>query len=492
MHDRRTFACHSRRSLRHPLLPGLLLLLGACTPPATGDSAESQYLPALAGIGGAGGATAGVGGGLGGLGGDGFAGAAGAAGGGDVGDQGTAGAGASDAGDDVPLQPTDGLRNVLMVGNSVAGTVSFIDADSQENLGSVNVIPDFDEVMLLINLDLVRFFAYPIVKRAQLLHHFEPQDGDRFVDDLFVSPDGKTLYVSRSNLGDVAAFDLEKPDHPRKWRVFVSSPKADHATLSPDGKVIVVSATGTARIANVIDTATGTIVGEFATGAYPHQNDYSHDGKYIYNSSIGNVSYGSVTHANNDMKGDRWLVKVDATSLEVVRTYVFDYGIRPNVFSTDDKTLYTQLSYLNGVIKYDLESGKEIARNEQPLSQFAMDTYATYDEYPHDSAHHGLAMNPAGTRLCDCGTVDNTVAIIDTATMKTLHLTDVGMVPYWATTSPDGKYCYVSMSGDDTIAVIDYADGKQVKELPVGKFPQRSRLGRVTDAVIAGLNPEDG
>jgi DNA-binding beta-propeller fold protein YncE len=416
------------------------------------------------------------------------------------------GAGASGAGpspDGEPGQPDsatdggtgpspDGMRDVLLVGNSVAGTISFVDAHSHANLGSVNVIPDFDEVMLLINLDLVRFFAYPIVKRAQLLHHFEPADGDRFVDDIFVSPDGNTLYVSRSNLGDVAAFDLTKPDHPRLWRTFVSSPKADHATLSPDGKVIVVSATGTARIANVIDTTTGAIVGEFATGAYPHQNDYSHDGKFIFNSSIGNVSYGSVTHANNSMKGDRWLVKVDATTLEVVRTWVFDYGIRPNVFTKDDKTLYTQLSYLNGVIKYDLEAGAELARNEQPLSKFALDTYATYDEYPHDSAHHGLAINSDGTRLCDCGTIDNTVAIIDTATMQTLSMTDVGMVPYWATTSPDGKYCFVSMSGDDTIAVIDYADGKQVKVLPVGKFPQRSRLGRVPEAVIAGLDPEAG
>ena len=59
-----------------------------------------------------------------------------------------------------------------------------------ENLGSINVIPDRDEVMAAINADLIRSIAYPIVKNAQLLHHFEPGDGDRFVDDVFVSPDG--------------------------------------------------------------------------------------------------------------------------------------------------------------------------------------------------------------------------------------------------------------------------------------------------------------
>src|SRR6185369_13016520 len=141
-------------------------------------------------------------------------------------------------------------------------------------------------------------------------HHFEPSNGERFVDDLFVSPDGTKLYASRSNLGDVAAFDLTRPEHPILWRTVVSGFKADHASISPDGTRLVVSATS-ANVANVIDAATGKIVGSFKTGSYPHQNDYSVDGKHIYNSSIGNVT-GLIPHALNALKGDRWLVKVDA------------------------------------------------------------------------------------------------------------------------------------------------------------------------------------
>jgi YVTN family beta-propeller protein len=383
--------------------------------------------------------------------------------------------------------PNDGMRDVLLVGNSVSGTVSFVDAVTFENLGSVNVIPDLNEIMTAINLDLVRAVAYPIVKNAQLLHHFEPSNGDRFVDDVFVSLDGTILYVSRSNLGDVAAFDLTKADHPRLWHTNVDSPKADHAALSPDGKVLVVSATGTGRVADVIDAKSGAIVGDFPTGYYPHQNDFSPDGKYIYNSSIGNVGYNAVSYANNAMKGDRWLVKIDANTLQEVKKWVFEYGIRPNVFSADQTTLYTQLSYLNGVIKYDLANSKEIARSEQPLSKFAMDTYATYDEYPHDSAHHGLALSGDGSKLCDCGTIDNDVAIVTTADMKVQKRIDVGMVPYWATTSPDGRYCFVSLSGDNTVSIIDYETAELVKTVKVGNFPQRSRLGRVPQGVIDGL-----
>jgi YVTN family beta-propeller protein len=389
------------------------------------------------------------------------------------------------ASSDASVPGTD-PRQVLLVANSVSGNVHFIDVNTLENLGSVNVIPDLSEVMSAINADLVRAVAYPAVKNGQLIHHFEPSNGDRFVDDVFVSPDGTVLYVSRSNLGDVAAFDLSKAGQPRLWRNFVDGLKADHATIAPDGSKLIVSAT-TARVGDVIDAKTGKVVGTFPTGAFPHQNDYSADGKYIYNSSIGDVGYGSVSYANNAQAGDRWLVKVDASTLKVVSTWKFEYGIRPNVVTADGATLYAQLSYLNGVIKYDLASSRELSRNEQPLNEFAMKTYASYDEFPHDSAHHGLALSGDGKRLCDCGTVDNTVAIVATADMKLEKLLDVGSIPYWATTSPDGNTCFVSLSGDNSVAVIDYASASQKKVIPVGKFPQRSRLGKVPASVIALL-----
>src|SRR4051812_5778045 len=93
-----------------------------------------------------------------------------------AGGSGTA-AGATGAGAPSP----NAMRDVLLVGNSVAGTVSVIDARTYENLGAVDVLPDKEEVMAAINADLVRAIAYPIVKNAQLLHHFEPAAGDRFV-----------------------------------------------------------------------------------------------------------------------------------------------------------------------------------------------------------------------------------------------------------------------------------------------------------------------
>lgn len=78
------------------------------------------------------------------------------------------------------------------------------------------------------------------------------------------------------------------------------------------------------------------------------------------------------------------------------------------------------------------------------------------EDYLLDSAHHGLAINPAGTKLCAAGTMSDYAAIVSTAddSYKTF---DVGEKPYWSTNSGDGRYCFVSASGDDQVTVIDYS-----------------------------------
>jgi len=318
-----------------------------------------------------------------------------------------------------------------------------------------------------------------------VVKHFEPSGGDRFVDDVFVSPDGATLYVSRSNLGDVAAFDLTRADHAQLWRTHVDGFKADHATLSPDGSRLVVSATSVDK-ADVLDARTGKIVGSFATGHFPHQNDYSPDGRHIYNGSIGDVS---LPHAQDGQKGARQLTVVDATTLAVVKTYTFAEGIRPSVVTADEKTMYAQLSYLNGLVAFDLASGTITKTLDEPLSPFATANYPTKDDYPHDSAHHGLALSGDGKKLCDAGTIDNSVSIVDTATLTVLATIDVGLIPYWATTSASGTSCFVSLSGDGAVSVIDYASAKEVRRVIVGKFPQRSRIGKMRATDLAALIP---
>jgi YVTN family beta-propeller protein len=366
------------------------------------------------------------------------------------------------------------MRNVMVVGNSEAGTVSFLDGANFANLGSVNVTPDLAE--RLAGMTPLERAGYEIV-RAQ-------KGGDRFVDDVAVSPDGRTLYVSRSNLADTIAFDLTT--HQIRWRFKVEGLHSDHIGLSPDGQRLVVSATTGAK-AHVLDTATGRQVTTFGTGTYPHANDYSADGKLIYNSSIG---FTSMPKALEFLKGDRQLTVVDATTFKTVRTYKFDHGVRPAVFMPDGKTMYTQLSYLNGFVEFDLEKGQITRTVELPYSEAGRALQP--DQYPQNSAHHGLAVSGDGPKICAAGTIDDYVAIVSRPGLTTDRIIPGFHLPYWANTSHDGKYCLVSNSKDNTVSVISYDTAQEVNRINVGRYPQRERNVAVPPEVVDALSPSAG
>ena len=373
---------------------------------------------------------------------------------------------------------TSGLRDVLVVGNSQAGTVSVIDGHTFANLGSINVIPDLSQRMLEIYLNPIWLAGYEAVRAVE--------GGDRYVDDATVSPDGRTLYVSRGNLDDVAAFDLTT--HAELWHTRLDGFHADHAALSPDGTRYVVSAT-TAQEAEVFNTATGTVVGTFATGTYPHQNDYSADGKYIYNSSIGITS---LPQSLEWAKGSFLLTKVDASTLQVVQTWSFPHGIRPNEIAPDGHTFYADLSYLNGFVKYDLNTSQILNTVQMPYASGG--TTLKPDDYPKNSAHHGLALNGDGSKVCDVGTIDDYTAIVSTSSLTTAGMVNYpsGALPYWGQTSADGQHCFVSLSNLGEVSVINYATATEVARVPVGTFPQRERISQMAPAAVSALDPAAG
>ncbi len=370
------------------------------------------------------------------------------------------------------------LRDVLIVGNSQSGTVSFLDGHTFAGLGSFNVVPDLQARMAEIYLNPIWLAGYEVVQAVE--------GGTRIVDDAQLSPDGRTLYVSRGTLDDVAAFDIASKAE--LWHTRLTGFHADHAALSPDGTRYVVSDT-TAQVADVIDSASGQIVGSFPTGTYPHQNDFSADGRYIYNSSIGVTS---LPQSLEWAKGSFLLTKVDAATLKVVQTWQFPHGVRPNVIAPDGHTFYTDLSYLNGFVKYDLNTSTIENTVQMPFAGGGVGE--SPDNYPKNSAHHGIALSGDGSRLCDVGTIDDYTAIVATNGLTTVGTVNypAGSLPYWGQTSVDGQYCFVALSQANAVSVVDYATATEVARVPVGQFPQRERIGRIDPTVLGSLSPSNG
>jgi len=361
----------------------------------------------------------------------------------------------------------DPLRDVLLVGNSVAGTVTILDGHAFANVGTINVTADKQQ--RIDEMDPIRRAAYEVIRG---------QVGDKFVDDAHLTPDGRTLIVSRGNLGDAAAFDVASRS--MKWRTQLEGFKADHATLSPDGTRYVISAI-TAEKAQVLDAATGRVLGSFATGAYPHENMYSPDGQRIYNMSIGNPT---LPKWMNWAKGAKRVTVVNAQTLQHVRSYDFEYGVRPSVITPDERTLYLQLSYLNGFAEFDLVSGRITRTVQMPFSEAGRKLKE--DQYPQNSAHHGMALNGGADKLCMAGTIDDYTAIVSRPglTVDNYVHYPVGALPYWSQTSVDGNHCFVTLSNLDAVSVVDYRTGKEVARVPVGDFPQRERLGKLPASVL--------
>ena len=176
----------------------------------------------------------------------------------------------------------------------------------------------------------------------------------------------------------------------------------------------------------------------------------------------------------------------DAASLRTVRTYQFAHGIRPAVILPDETLMYAQLSYLNGFVEYDLVNGRILRTVQLPYS--AAGRAMSPDDYPQNSAHHGLAISGDGTKLSSAGTIDDYVAIVSRPQLTVDRIVASPSLPYWATTSVDGQYCLVSTSNADSVSVISYRTVTEVARIPVGDHPQRMRTGELQVGLLGTNN----
>lgn len=383
-------------------------------------------------------------------------------------------------------EPVPGVtRGAMLVGNNWDGTTDIVDPNTFERLARIDVVPDLAErkAEIMFAPDRQGYFL--------AIRELVGEGHDQLNDDVFSSRDGRTIYVSRPSLADVVAIDLAS----RKivWRAPVDGYRSDHMAVSADGTRLLVSAS-TGNVVHELDTATGARTGVFESGDSPHESLYSKDGTKIFHASIGRVflPFDRPTAVASQTKGGEFFQIVDARTKQVLERVNmgdklaeagfkdFSAAVRPMALSPDEKFVYFQVSFFHGFVEYDLERKKVTRIARLPLNDVSRNTPP--EQYVLDSAHHGLSMNPEGTKLCVAGTSSDYAAIVDRETFAPKIIDGISK-PYWSTNSADGKHCYVSAAGGDEVHVISYETQERITKFPVGFHPQRVRNGivRVAD-----------
>ena len=252
----------------------------------------------------------------------------------------------------------------------------------------------------------------------------------------------------------------------------------------------------TGNVVHVLRISDGKEVGRFPSGGSPHESVFIDGGKRILHASIGTV-YSPLDNPDvpDPLEGERVLQIVNAKTFKVVRRYDLrkaldargltrvSTAVRPLTLSPDEKTLYFQLSFFHGFVGMDRRTGKITMVRRLP--NLVPDT--PRESYVLDSAHHGIAANPSGRRICVAGTMSDYAAVVDVGSRRHGPLLKGGLKPYWVTPSFDGRYCLISWAGSDTVSKISYAKRKILRTVRVGDHPQRIRNGFLRKAFARRL-----
>jgi hypothetical protein len=391
------------------------------------------------------------------------------------------------------------VRPVIFVGNNWEGTADVITQRVKtierpgknkhrlifKRVARLNIIPDLEERLAEIYTDPVRLGYFLGIREVV------GEGNDQYVDDMYSTKDGRLLVVSRPSLRDVVGIRIKTGEI--VWRFVVAGQRSDHMGVSPDGRHVAVSAS-TGNVVHVLNMQTGEEVGRFDSGDSPHENSYSKDGERIYHASIGLVYTPADQPEADSSKGDRYFQIVDADTFQILER--IDMGqkleeagypdmssaVRPMALSPDERFVYFQVSFFHGFVEYDLEQDRVTRVAELPNEV----PQTPREQYLLDSAHHGIAMNSKGTRLCVAGTMSDYAAIVSRQSFA-YTIIHGGEKPYWSTNSLNGRLCYVSWSGSDRISVISYKKKKEVARIPVGNHPQRVRVGNVRRSWLRSL-----
>ncbi|MEM8697189.1 MAG: PQQ-binding-like beta-propeller repeat protein [Pseudomonadota bacterium] len=374
---------------------------------------------------------------------------------------------------DVAVAPEEPAREIAFVANAVGGTISLVDLDARRVIGELDIVPDGRRVSVF------RDFTQGLIGQRLI----ERGGGLNYAQDTDLSPDGRTLYVARGHIGDVAAFDLASGR--LRWRTRVAGVRADHMAIAPDGSRLYVSGT-ISDVMDVIDARTGERLARLPTGVWPHDVHATPDNHRIFNASLGDMQEEDEAARGAAEEGDDpWpyqLTVYDAATLEQVERYRFPRGIRPFQLSADETTIFAQLSNEHSIVAYHLFRREIVDRIDLPVAEGVSE-----EDWDFEAPHHGLVLTPDGETLCAAGRASDYAALVAADGLELLATVPVGNAPSWSAVSADGALCLVANNRSDDVSLVDIAARTEVARLDVGRAPKHITVGRVPESILRAI-----
>ncbi len=248
-----------------------------------------------------------------------------------------------------------------------------------------------------------------------------------------VTPDGKMVLSTSPSDNTLYVFDANSG----KQLAIIKVGKAPKGVkVTPDGKFAYVSNQGSAEV-SVIDLGKLALVDSIKVEEGPHNTRFTKDGKLAY-----------VT-----LQGGAGIAVIDTAARKMTRVIPVPGITGPHNLdlSADEKTAYVR-DFVHHVAVLDLESGKV----KKVLKV--------------GNGHGGIDVAPNDKFVATAAIGDKVVTVIDPQTLEMKNI-EVGEGPHGIRASKDSRWIYVTLTKENSVVVINAATMQVEKRIAVGKFP---------------------
>lgn len=296
--------------------------------------------------------------------------------------------------------------------------------------------------------------------------------------------DGSRLVLSLGDAGSIEVLDTNDFS-----TLFTISADADgikdsyinDLALSADGKYAYGVDIANQRVVT-FDLAEKRVVASVKAGRQPYAVTLAADGKSLYVANIGLFDYALIPapRTGSESQGNRrglsrppfaFPGKESETGVEAEGRFV------PGIGSP-------QVPDAQSVYQYSLTAPDKPTLTRTAKSGILIHAPADGGKAVGGSAPNALLLR--GNRLYVSNANNDTVQVFDAATLKSLQTMKLspsplvarlrGVIPSGMALSKDGKRLYVCESGLNAVAVLDTATGKTLGHIPTGWFPMQVRL----------------